>query len=211
MNTDISNLLQPDEKVFWQGVINRKVLYVSILILLSIVIIVAGFLSQGPISYTSGGQTKYISGPLFGLIIGVIGIVAALWWYFQQIVTEYVVTSKRAMIKSGLIGTDFKSIYFEQMQEVLVDVDLIGKIFSVGTIKIDTGKTETHSQSSGYGNVQRGNTGGMNIKTRTMYSNLSYIETPYEVYKYMNNALSGRKESLYSGRADQEHLAQTNG
>ena len=207
MNTDISNLLEPEEKVFWQGVISRKVVNTSTAVMLLITFVIAGYLlTQGSIQYTQGDQAKQVSGSVMASIVAILGIGFSLLRYFQQIVVEYVVTSKRAMVKSGLIGTDFQSIYFEQMKEVLVDVDLIGKIFSVGTVKIDTGKTETYSTSTGYGNNQQDRTQGMGIKTRTMYSNLSYIDTPYEVYKYINSAISGRKESLYSGRADQEHL-----
>lgn len=206
MSTDISSLLQPEEKVFWQGVISRKVLNVLVVILFVAVLVLAWVLSVSPVSYTSGDQTKYVSGALVGSIVVIVGIAAALWWYFQQIVTEYVVTTKRVLIKSGLIGTDFRSIYFEQMQEVLADVDLIGKVFGVGTVKIDTGKTETSSTSNAYGNNAQMR--GQSIKTKVMYTNLLFIDTPYEVYKFLNEALSGRKESLYSGRADQEHLQQ---
>ncbi len=209
MNTDITNLLQADEKVFWQGVISRKVLNFFLFVSLVFVFIVAGILfSQDSIEYTSGTETKQTSGALLALIVLVVGVLASLVGYLRQILTEYVVTTKRVLIKSGLFGTDFQSIYFEQMKEVLVDVGLIGKIFSVGTIKIDTGKTETYSTSTGYGNNQQ--TAQQRVDTRTMYTYLSNIETPYEVYKHVNESVSTRKESLYSGRADQERLQQLN-
>ncbi|MBU1112160.1 MAG: hypothetical protein KJ896_05255, partial [Nanoarchaeota archaeon] len=42
------------------------------------------------------------------------------------------------------------------------------------------------------------------VKTKTMYDTLLHISNPYDVYKNLQQTLSGRKESLYSGRADRE-------
>ena len=86
------------------------------------------------------------------------------------------------------------------MTGVVVDVGLIGKIFGTGNVKIDTGKTETYS--SGGGKI--GKASYHNIKTRTMYDTLKNIDVPYEVYNILQPAVTGRRESLYSGRADRE-------
>jgi len=120
--------------------------------------------------------------------------------FFVNVVKEYGITNKRVIIKSGIIGTDYKSIYFDQIKNLVVNVGLIGVIFKVGTVKIDIGKTETYSS----GGVRIGAIQHHNVRTRTMYDNLKYINQPYQVYKYLQKTLSHRKESLYSGRADKE-------
>ena len=91
-------------------------------------------------------------------------------------------------MKSGLIGTDFRSLYFTEIRSANVNVGLIGKIFSTGTIAIDTGQMVTN-------------------KNGTFPKNdyLSDIDAPYDVYRYFQEALSGRQEGLYSGRADREN------
>lgn len=96
-----------------------------------------------------------------------------------------------------MIGTDFNSIYFTQIRTANVNVGLLDKIFGVGTINIDTGKIET---------VQGGSGANRRTSTRTAYDKLLHIVTPYEVYKYFQTALTGREESLYSGRADRNWL-----
>ena len=83
-----------------------------------------------------------------------------------------------------------------------MDVGIIGKIFNVGSVKIDVGKTAT--SSAGSYRTRRGIQIGGRTRTRTVYDTLLYIDQPYEVFKYLQKSLSRRKESLYSGRADRE-------
>ena len=142
MDPNISNILESKEKVVWQGVVNRKVITTFLIISLVIVLVISWwFFTTDTIDYTSNGQPKQISGSTVGIPIVIIVLIASLWSYFANRVKEYAITQKRVLIKSGLIGTDFKSIYFDQIKNVIVDVGLIGKIFSVGTKKIDIGKT----------------------------------------------------------------------
>lgn len=198
MDPDINTILEPKEKIVWQGIVNRKVLVTFLIISLAVTFTISGVLfAQQTINYTSNGQPKQISGSIIAIVIILIGLLASLLSFFSDIVKNYVITQKRAIIKSGLIGTDFKSIYFDQIKNVIVDVGLIGKIFNVGSIKIDVGKTETYS-TGGTRNAPS------QIRTRTMYDTLKYVDSPYEAYKYFQQTLEGRKEMLYSGRADRE-------
>jgi len=198
MNPNINNILESNEKVVWQGIINRKVLITTLIIFLAVTFIIGGIVAaQQTINYTFNEQPKQISGSIAGIAIILIGLLISLFSFFSDIVKNYAVTQKRIIIKSGLIGTDFKSIYFDQIKNIIVDVGLIGKIFSVGSIKIDIGKTETYSTGGNHNAPSQ-------VRTRTMYDVLKYIDNPYEVYKYLQKTLEGRKESLYSGRADIE-------
>lgn len=86
-------------------------------------------------------------------------------------------------------------------KKVEVNVGVIGKIFSVGTVKIDIGKTETYSTG---GHNSQGQQTGSQIHTKTMYTNFTYIGEPYKVYQAIQSAISNRVEGLYSGRADRE-------
>ncbi|MBI2110622.1 PH domain-containing protein [Candidatus Woesearchaeota archaeon] len=195
MDPNISNILESNEKVVWQGIVNRKVLFTILIISLAVTFIIGIVFVQQTI------QPKQISGSIVGITIILIGLLISLFSFFSDIVKNYAITKKRVIIKSGLIGTDFKSIYFDQIKNIIVDVGLIGKIFGVGSVKIDIGKTETYS--TGGGRTSRGYSQGQ-IRTRTMYDVLKHIDNPYEVYKYLQKTLEGRKESLYSGRADRE-------
>ncbi|MBI2451772.1 PH domain-containing protein [Candidatus Pacearchaeota archaeon] len=202
MSHYIDNILERSEHKKWEGKINRKVMVTGLILGLVIVIgLSAFFFAKETINYTSNGTPKQISGFSIGSVVLGVGLLIVILDFFSNFVVEYAITNKRVIIKSGLIGTDYKSIYYEQINQVVIDVGLIGKIFGTGNLKIDTGKTETYSKGGG------AKVGGMqyqNIKTRTMYDVLKNINTPYEVYNFIQPSITGRRESLYSGRADKE-------
>ena len=49
---------------------------------------------------------------------------------------EYVFTDKRILIRSGIIGIDFKSMFYSEIESVSVRVGLLERIFKVGDIYI---------------------------------------------------------------------------
>ena len=197
MEQEIMAVLEPQEQVVWQDIINRKVMGFYLVISLLITAGISIFLfSKETIGYTSNGVPKTISGTTVGSMVLAIGVMISLLVFFSNLVKKYIITNKRVLIKSGLVGTDFNSIYFTQIRSANVNVGLIDKIFSVGTLNIDTGKIET---------VESGSGNNMHNRTQTAYDKLLHINRPYEVYKYFQTTLMGREESLYSGRADREN------
>lgn len=201
MKNEVNLVLEGGETIVWEGLVNRKVLLLNLILSLVVIVIISSFLfSKESIHYTSNGIPKVTTGAAIAKIVLGIGTILSFLSFFSNLVKRYLITNKRVLIKSGLIGTDFMSLYFTQMRSANVEVGLMDKLFSVGTISIDTGKVE--AVSSGSGNNQ--STG-----TRTAFDKLSHIDKPYEVYKYFQTALTGREESLYSGRADRENIART--
>lgn len=185
-------ILEPNEKIVWEGLVNRKVLFFHLALALIITLAISIFLfTLETIKYTSNGQPKEISAVLVGSIVLFLGISLSLLAFFTNFVRRYALTTKRVLLKSGLIGTDFKSLYYTQIRNIFVDVGVVGKMFSVGTIKIDTGQIHTVSS-------------GKNSRVETAYDYLLHVDTPYEIYKYLQSILSSRTESLYSGRADRD-------
>lgn len=197
MTQEIMTILEPQEEIVWQDVISRKVLIFNLIISLLVILGLSFFfISRETVNFTSNNVPKSITGSTIGFPILIGGIIISLIVFLSSYVKKYIITNKRVLIKSGLIGTDFNSIYFTEVRTVNVNVGLIDKIFSVGTINIDTGKIET--VTSGTGN-------NMQNRTRTAYDKLLHIANPYEVYKYFQKTLTSRQESLYSGRADREN------
>ncbi|MFA6533643.1 MAG: PH domain-containing protein [Patescibacteria group bacterium] len=194
---EIKAVLESQEKIVWQDVISRKVMIFQLAVSLLIVVGLSFFaFAQEIISYNLNNTPRSIAGATVGLIILVVGLLLSLVGFFSNYVKVYTITNKRVLIKSGLIGTDFNSIYFTEVKTANVNVGLIDKIFSIGTINIDTGKIETS------------NSGNHQSRTRTAYDKLLHISEPYKVYKYFQTTLTGRQESLYSGRADKEESGQ---
>lgn len=114
-----------------------------------------------------------------GVIILILGIVFGNMAYIR---THYAITNKRAIIQSGIIGRDFKSIDYDRMQNVSVDVGILGVIFKVGSVKIFTGEMET--------------VGGKHPRIQAKYDRFNYVASPYEVLKKLQTNLSTRKEEL---------------
>lgn len=209
MDNEIKSILEPQEQVVWQGVISRAVMTFYLIISLAIVAGISFFLfSKDIINATVNGNPTTISGFTLGIVVLGIGLIFSLLVFLSNFVKFYTITNKRVLIKSGLIGTDFNSIYFTKIRTANVNVGLIDKIFGVGTINIDTGKVETVSNNRNRGNgISVGND---SVGTRTAYDKLLHIHAPYQVYKYFQTTMSGREEGLYSGRADRENMSGSN-
>lgn len=194
---EIAAVLESNESIVWQDVVNRKVIIFYLIISLAIIAGLSAYaFSKEMIEYTSNGALKTIAGATVGLAVLIGGTLLSLIGFFSNFVKKYIITNKRVLIRSGLIGTDFNSIYFTQVRNANVNVGLIDKLFSVGTINIDTGKIET---------VSSGSDKNRTSQTRTAFDKLLHVNNPYEVYKYFQTTLTSREESLYSGRADREH------
>jgi len=70
------------------------------------------------------------------------------------------------MFRTGFIGTDFKTIDYDKISDIEVTVNLIERMYSVGTIRFFSGRTQ----------INDGN-------TTNLYDSWNAIENPYEVFK----------------------------
>jgi uncharacterized membrane protein YdbT with pleckstrin-like domain len=200
MSRYIKLVLEPSEEIFWEGVISRKILFLKLIFSLVIIFILTILVSNnGLLSFEKtqslGFISKYINGPSLGYLIFFAGLFLSVIIFLIDYVKVYLITNKRLLVKSGLIGTDFNSIYFNQVRSASVRVDLIDKIFGIGTIGIDTGKIDTIESGVGENKI---------TKTKTSYDYLYHLDNPYKAYKYFQEALANREEGLHSGRADKE-------
>jgi len=103
---------------------------------------------------------------LFGLIPLIIGAFTFLKKIFSFPNTVYSYSDKRVMMRTGFIGTDFKTIDYDKISDIEVTVSVVEKMYNVGTIRFFSGRTQT----------DEGN-------TTKLYDSWSAIENPYEVFK----------------------------
>ncbi len=170
---EIPNILEPKEKVVYEGKPEFTPYIVSTLF--------ASLVAGAMVAVFAGIFLKSVLlGIGAGIVILVFGIVLANMAYTR---THYAITNKRAIIQSGIIGRDFKSVDYDRMQNVSVDVGILGVIFKVGTVKIFTGEVET---------ISTGKTSSIQSK----YDKFNYVSSPYEVLKKLQTELSKRKERL---------------
>lgn len=178
MNHNPQSILEPQENIIWRGIINRHILGFTLAFVLFLWLFFTAVIFA-----MSSGNTGFV------WFVSLVFLFFVLLNFFKDYVKEFIITDKRIIISSGIIGTDYNSIYFTNIKTVNVKVGLFDKIFGVGTINIDTGKVETIATKE-------------RSVTQTAYDKLEYINSPYEVYKILQSTLSNRQESLYSGRAD---------
>lgn len=144
-HNSIKDLIQNDEEILWQGKPKKSAfIWSKILQLLPIVLI--WVLVDGCIIYAfiKTGAASQVS--TFILIIFILFFVlhlTPLWIWIGNIITstaqykntEYVFTTKRIIIRSGVF-VDVKSIYYIDVQLVHLNVGLISRILKVGNIHI---------------------------------------------------------------------------
>ena len=74
--------------------------------------------------------------PLVGAIIGGVGLLLAVPPWLERTTSEFGVTSKRVIIKVGLIQRRTLELLIRQVEAISVDQSLAGRIFNFGTITL---------------------------------------------------------------------------
>ncbi len=169
---EIPKIIEPKEKVIYNSKPEYAPYIISAIFGTLIAVIVIGI-------FIGAFLKSILVAVIAGVIIFVVGIILSNMAYTR---THYAITNKRAVIQSGIIGRDFKSIDYDRMQNVSVDVGILGVIFKVGTVKIFTGEMET--------------AGGKHPRIQAKYDRFNYVDSPYEVLKKLQTLLSARKEKL---------------
>ena len=141
---EIKDILSDDEEVLVNLKPNRKVyLLESIFKGLPIVLI---WLAADTFAITmiASNGTMYepwlIAFFIFFLALHLIPVWIYIYSIIKVIVSyknlEYVFTDKRIIVRSGLIGIDFKYVYYYEINSVTVNVGLFDRMFKVGDIII---------------------------------------------------------------------------
>lgn len=118
----------------------------------------------------------------------ILGIFIPLWQYLRGQRSEYVITDKRVIIRSGAIGRSFRFIELGKIQEAHVKIGLVDRWFKTGSIIILTATSALTS----------GNIGGDLIAWKGgplphIIPNISTIRKPYDVQKIIQDAIQDYK------------------
>lgn len=116
------------------------------------------------------GNTESGSGWNYFWLFGLIPLVQGLYVFLKRLLsfsnTAYGYSNKRVMMRTGFIGTDFKTIDYDKISDIEVTVNVIERMYKVGSIRFFSGRTQT----------DEGN-------TTKLYDVWSAIENPYDVFK----------------------------
>ena len=199
MDSVLNSMIEKDEKILWSGkgdlmsTIMHTIGFIAIFAAIgSLLYFVLGSLESGTCKI--GGRIRPVEecNALFrniSLIFFGIATLIPILTYFGFKATEYAISDKRFIMKSGMIGADIRSVYYNEIRSVYVVVGLVGKIFGTGTIKIDTGRTKSYKR---------------NKRSVTHYDKISNIKNPYEVYKILQNNIADSKENIPSENSNSD-------
>jgi uncharacterized membrane protein YdbT with pleckstrin-like domain len=169
---EIPQILEPKEKVIYDGKPEYAPYITGAIFGILIAVVVIGI-------FIGAFLKSILIAVIAGIVIFILGIIISNMAYTR---THYAITNKRAIVQTGIIGRDFKSIDYDRMQNVSVDVGILGVIFKVGSVKIFTGEMETVD--------------GKHPRIQPKYDRFNYVASPYEVLKKLQTHLSVRKEEL---------------
>lgn len=143
--SEFSSLLMPDETIIWSGkpkknayVLNRS------MTMMPFALIWLLFDGTFIVTFLKTGIQGQMGGMAFALIGFFVIHLMPVWIWLGNIITagarwkntEYAVTDKRIIIRSGFIGYEYQNIYYKEITDVHLHVGLIDRILHVGDIMI---------------------------------------------------------------------------
>ena len=152
------------------------VLGIGIFIFLPILCIVLGLANSDG---SEGDNPWLMLAPCF-IIFGVFLLAGAVGIIFGYKKKAFCVTNKRVIIRSGIIGTDFKTLEFDLVGGISVNVGIFDKM-----MKPNTGKISFASAASPVLNNGKG------VSTYVFTA----IENPYDAYKRIKEIYDDYKET----------------
>ena len=108
--------------------------------------------------------SKYFLIPFY--LIGGLMVISPITSLLRYSKEHYAFTQNRVLIANGFIGQDFKTIDFKNIKNSSVNVNLLDKMFSTGTISIFSGELVYNNNSTANG-----------------ADRLIGIKNPYETFK----------------------------
>lgn len=144
----IDDVVDVNEKVLWRGKPNAKSYVLAAMVkMLPIALVWLIFDGTFITFITIGMVNGYVPTVILAFIIPFFLLhLAPVWIWIGRTIKaarevknlEYAITDKRIIIRSGMIGIDFKFINYTEIDSVNVKVGLIDRIFRVGDIYINS-------------------------------------------------------------------------
>lgn len=157
--SEIDNILTKKEKKYWEGKPNLK----------TYLVLVAIFLIPSIIFFILGRRYNY-----YFYFIGIFFLALTIYKLLLYRYIAYAITNSRVIIQSGFIGRDYKSIDFDKIQDVGINVGLFDKIFGTGSIDIKTAGVNVVQTKYGQTVIPNPNV-------------IAFVDNPYEVAKILKH------------------------
>ncbi len=143
----VEDVLSAGESVLWRGKPNKKAYILQEMVkMLPIAIIWLLFDGAFIVGISIGMSRGAMSLALLGFIIPFFLLhLTPVWLWLGRTIKaaveiqniEYVVTDRRIIVRSGVIGIDFKFLNYGEIESVYVKVSWTDKLFKVGDIYVN--------------------------------------------------------------------------
>ncbi|MDR1142570.1 MAG: PH domain-containing protein, partial [Planctomycetaceae bacterium] len=142
-----NDILDTDETIQWIGVPNRMAFMSGGLLVLAVGIFwgVIDLLFVFMFFFGSSPGFRDQMELVFFVILMIAhsfpfwgSILYMIWRYYAHGATFYACTDKRIMIRSGVLGTDFRIFEYDKINDIQININLIEKRYSVGSILFNT-------------------------------------------------------------------------
>ncbi|MBP3423130.1 MAG: PH domain-containing protein [Clostridia bacterium] len=167
----VESILADNEQILWQGK-PKKSAYIlnKVFAMMPIALL---FLAFDSVFILSAFHFKMPVYAKIAILVFVCIHLVPFWMWLSNVLTankrykntQYVLTSHRILIKTGLIGIDFQSVSYKDVQRVNLKVGAVDKMLKVGDLYFECA-----------------NNRGQNV--------FFDIENPYEVYKIAQKIVS---------------------
>lgn len=141
----IDENLLPDERIIWKAKLHWIIFITPSHLLVMLLFLPIGlFMLAGAIF-----SSEEIVGLLvLALLLFVIGIIPPVASFIQFTTSEFAVTSKRLIAKTGWLRRQSSEIWLEKVEGVSVDQGVIGRMLGFGTVAVTGtgGRTELFRQ-----------------------------------------------------------------
>ncbi len=143
-HTDIDQIIDEGEQILWRGK-PKKSAYILSSILQMMPFALIWLLFDGVFIGAMIGTGVFSEMPPLA-VVGICAFFAfhliPVWIWLANIIKaskghknlEYAFTNKRIIVKSGIIGIDFKNIYYQEIESVNLKVGITDKLLKVGDI-----------------------------------------------------------------------------
>ncbi len=184
--TQMNSLLKANEKILWTGKPVRKAFVLPMLGSIPFGLFFFAFSLFWWWGTTGSGAPGFFS--LFGLFMAIIGLAIAFgpigWQLLRYRNTNYMITDKRIITRTGAVGIDTRFVDFDKIQEVYVRIGIFDRLFGTGTLyTITAGFSGFGPPTYGYGY------GGMN----PFRPSFAGLREPYQVQKLLQEAIENSK------------------
>lgn len=140
----IEEMVGPDEQILWRGKPKKRAYLINAFTKMLPIALIWLIFDGGFIGLMIGTMDEIPASVKIFMAVFFLFHLAPVWIWLSHVLTanrqhenlEYAFTQKRIIIKSGIIGIDFKNIYYSEIDSVNLRVGLVDRIEKVGDIYI---------------------------------------------------------------------------